>query len=166
MVRLESGVRIRRELVQYAMKRLKEQGISAMSVDAKTVSGARVDLLAYDKQGESTAILCQAMVEPRWVARRASQLRADLIDRIVLCVPENVESVTAPGLEVWQAAGILAPKKITVSGALFASIENLRQTLSAGANRQLSLEDVIQMIYNHYRGTWNQKAPSASANAR
>lgn len=150
LVRQETGVKVRKELVKHAVKVLKGGGLSAISLDAKTVSGVRVDVIAYDKAGASVAVLCQAMVEPSWVRKRAALLHADYIDKVVLCIPENTTCPPIDGVEVWKANGTQVPKAIKVNGQLFDLVEKLRQDLSKAAGREISSDEVIGRMYERF----------------
>ena len=76
-----------RMLVEYAKKRLVEEGYRLIAEDA-SVGGGRADLLA-SKEGRLAAVECIRQVQPKNLAKRVRGLK-DM--SVIYCVPDELEA--------------------------------------------------------------------------
>jgi hypothetical protein len=151
-MRLESGQDVHKKLVDYAASRLQKEGVRALSFDAKTASGQQVDVQGY-KGNTLIAVICQVIPQLGWVERKVDALRGDMIDKVVVCVPElgNSFEPKIPGLEVWVAEGVSALEKKAIDSSLVKELESLGRKLSAEQNRDFDLSSTIKLLLDEYK---------------
>ena len=151
-MRMESGQDVHKKLVDYAASRLQREGAKALSFDAKTSSGQQVDVQGY-KGNQLIAVICQVIPQLGWVERKVDGLRADMIDKVVVCVPELGSSFEPkiPGLEVWVAEGVSALEKKAIDSSVVKELESLGRKLSADQNRDFDLSTTIRYLLEEYK---------------
>ncbi len=139
------GANFHQKIVEYAVERLKEQGVSNILFDANIGPKGRrfrIDILGMHND-ERIGVECYVQTQPKKLESRIPFLE---VDKLILCVPDEkeAEKVRYLGYEVW-IAGVEIPKRtiITVSVPTRDRILDLM-------GRGETMEGVIVRLLNYY----------------
>ncbi len=133
------------KVIDYAVKRLKEQGVSDILFEANVGPKGRkfrIDILGIHK-GERIGVECYVQTQPKRMESRIPLLK---VDKLIFCVPDEreAEKIRYLGHEIW-IAGLEVPKKtvITVSVPTQKRIYDLREYGE-------TMDDVVVRLLGYY----------------
>ncbi len=133
------------KIIEYAVERLKEQGVSDILFEANVGPKGRrfrIDILGVHN-GERIGVECYIQTQPKRMESRIPLLR---VDKLIFCVPDEVEAekIRHLGHEVW-IAGLERPKRRTITVSV-----PIRNRLLNLVERGETMEDVITRLLNYY----------------
>ncbi len=136
------------KIVEYAVERLKEQGVSDVLFEANVGPKGRrfrIDILGVHN-GERIGVECYIQTQPKRMESRIPLLE---VDKLIFCVPDEgeAEKIRHLGHEIW-IAGLEKPerKTITVSVSTWDGLVNLKR-------RGERMEDIIVFLLDfHEKG--------------
>jgi hypothetical protein len=125
--------------MEYAKKRLMEQGVKVLGYDVELESGAQVDILGVWERG-SVGVECYRQVQPKLLEKRLSKLKKCL-DRLIICVPDEVEAkkLAAFNVETWVAGLEIGYTNIKVPREIIRKLSEIRKEGE-------TLSDVIERL--------------------
>ena len=134
------------KVVDYAVERLKEQGISDILFEANVGPKGRkfrIDILGVNK-GERIGVECYVQTQPKRMESRIPLLK---VDKLVFCVPDEreAEKIRHLGREIW-IAGLEIPRRTIIS----VSVPTRDRVLNL-TGRGETMEGVVVRLLNYYK---------------
>jgi len=137
---------LHQKVVDYAVKRLKKQGVSDILFEANVGPKGRkfrIDILGVH-DGERIGVECYIQTQPKRLKLRIPLLK---VDKLIFCVPDEreAEKIRYLGHEIW-IAGLEVPKKtaITISVPTRKRIYDLQEYGE-------SVEDIMVRLLDYYK---------------
>jgi hypothetical protein len=128
-------------LVEFAKRRLMEQGVRIIGYDAEVDENVQVDIVGV-RGDEIVGVECYRQIQPKYLQRRLSSLR-DKLNRIIVCVPDEVQAKKVSSLgfnvEIWVAGLEIGFTGIKVPRELVRKLNEIR-------HEGESLADVIERL--------------------
>jgi hypothetical protein len=132
-------------LIDYAKKRLTEQGVKILGYDVELESGVQVDILGVWEHG-TVGVECYRQIQPKMLEKRISRLKGCL-DRLVICVPDELEArkLAAFNVETWVAGLEIGYTNIKVPRRIVKKLSEIRKEGE-------TLSDVIERLLEAKKG--------------
>jgi len=138
--------KLHQKVVDYAVERLKEQGISDILFEANVGPKGRkfrIDILGIHG-GERVGVECYVQTQPKRMESRIPLLE---VDKLIFCVPDEreAEKIRHLGREIW-IAGVEVPRKTIITVSV-----STRDRILDLTGRGETMDGVVVRLLNYYK---------------